>query len=233
MSATQQRTAESSANTRKMLQAMVGLGISCALLIVLTYEGTLPRIEQNKAAALEAAVFQVLPGIVTMTPFVVDENGDFRPATAADAPADRVYAGYDGQQQCVGVAVTASGQGYADIIRVLYGYAPHREQLVGFYVLESKETPGLGDKIEKDPGFQENFHALDVSLDPAHQALKQAVVTVKQGAKKKPWQIDGITGATISSRAIGNIIGASTQRWIPLIYQQQARFAAPKPSAHE
>ena len=233
MSETKQLTAESSANGRKMLQAMVGLGIICALLIVLTYEGTLPRIEQNKAAALEGAVFKVLPGIVTMTPFVVDENGDFRPATAADAPADQVYAGYDDQQQFVGVAVAASGQGYADIILVLYGYAPHQEQLVGFYVLESKETPGLGDKIEKDPGFQENFQALDVSLDAGHQALKQAVVTVKHGEKKQPWQIDGITGATISSRAIGNIIGASTPRWIPLIYQQQDRFTAQRLPAHE
>ena len=39
------------ASSRKMLQAMVGIGILCALLIVLTYEGTLSRIETNKAEA--------------------------------------------------------------------------------------------------------------------------------------------------------------------------------------
>ena len=31
----------------KMLRAMVGIGVLCALLIVLTYEGTFDRIENN------------------------------------------------------------------------------------------------------------------------------------------------------------------------------------------
>ena len=51
----------------------------------------------------------------------------------------------------MGVAVEASGKATPDIIRILYGYDPENRQVVGFYVLESKETPGLGDKIEKDP----------------------------------------------------------------------------------
>ena len=45
----------------KMLQAMVGIGILCALLIVLTYQGTLPVIEKNKAEALEKAIFKGFP----------------------------------------------------------------------------------------------------------------------------------------------------------------------------
>ena len=39
-----------------------------------------------------------------------------------------------------------------------------------------------------------------------------------------PWEVDGITGATISSRAIGNILGESTAKWVPLIYQQKETF---------
>jgi electron transport complex protein RnfG len=34
---------------------------------------------------------------------------------------------------------------------LLFGYDPEQQKIVGFYVLESKETPGIGDKIEKDP----------------------------------------------------------------------------------
>ncbi len=75
-----------------------------------------------------------------------------------------VYAGYDENDKLVGVAVEASGQGFADILRILYGYDPDKQKIVGFYVLESKETPGLGDKIEKDLNFLANFKALDVSL---------------------------------------------------------------------
>ena len=113
-----------------------------------------------------------------------------------------VYAGYDENDKLVGIAVPASGMGFADVLKVLYGYDPEKQAVVGFYVLESKETPGLGDKIEKDPNFLANFSALDVSLSDNFSEIKNTVVPVKNGAKKNPWEIDGITGATISSRAI-------------------------------
>ncbi len=55
------------------------------------------------------------------------------------------------------------------------------------------------------------FHLVD-----DHSALKNKVIPVKHGTKENPWEVDGITGATISSRAIGNIIGASTEQWVPI-----------------
>jgi electron transport complex protein RnfG len=89
--------------------------------------------------------------------------------------------------------------------------------VVGFYVLESKETPGLGDKIEKDENFLANFKALDVSLNEEKTGLKNDVVPVKNGTKKNPWEVDSITGATISSRAIADIINTSMHQWGPQI----------------
>ena len=90
--------------------------------------------------------------------------------------------------------------------------------------MESKETPGLGDKIEKDDDFLANFIALDVSLNEQKDALKNKVVPVKKGDKKNEWEVDGITGATISSRAIGNIIGDSSEKLVPLIYKNKSTF---------
>ena len=208
----------------KMLKAMVGIGILCALLIVLTYEGTLPRIERLRAEALEQAIFKVLPGITTTRTFQLTEDNRLVPVEEGEEAGSVVYAGYDDSGRFVGVAIEAAGQGYADIIRILYGYDPGKEAIVGFYVLESKETPGLGDKIEKDPAFLANFEALDVSLTDDGSTLKNEVVPVKSGEKENPWEVDCITGATISSRAIGNMIGASTRRWVPLIYQNQDAF---------
>jgi electron transport complex protein RnfG len=86
----------------------------------------------------------------------------------------------------------------------------------------------LGDRIEKDPAFLENFRALDVSLTADGSALNHAVVTVKSGSKQNPWEVDGITGATISSRAIGTILDASTARWIPVLQQEKASFIQPR-----
>lgn len=208
----------------KMLQAMFGIGLFCALMIVLTFQGTLPRIEKLKAEALEKAIFKVVPGMVSKKTFQLDGTNSLTEVSKADKDAQVVYAGYDENGKLVGLAVEASGMGFADVLRVLYGYDPEKETVVGYYVLETKETPGLGDKIEKDQAFLENFKALDVSLNEDKSALKNTIVPVKFGTKENPWEVDGITGATISARAIGNIFGASTQKWVPLLYKNKEIF---------
>tara|TARA_Y100001972_G_scaffold126648_1_gene181015 strand:- start:3419 stop:4084 length:666 start_codon:yes stop_codon:yes gene_type:complete len=207
-------------NSFIMLRAMVGIGILCGFLIVVAYEGTLPRVQRLKAEALEAAIFKVIPGITQTKTFMWDGES-FVPAKEGDDP--RVYAGFDDSGELIGVAIEASGQGYADIIRILYGYDPQKQQIIGFYVLESKETPGLGDKIEKDESFLDNFIAMDVSLTDAG-AIANPIVPVKSGAKQNDWEVDGITGATISSRAIGNILAESTALWMPRIFNHTSAF---------
>jgi electron transport complex protein RnfG len=210
--------------SKKMLIAMVGIGVVCALLIVFSYEGTFGRIEKLKAEALEQAVFKVLPGITKTGIFELNPGGKFIPSDGKDRTKTFVYAGYDDQNTLKGIAIEASGQGYADILKVLYGYDPATQTIVGFYVLESKETPGLGDKIEKDENFLANFNGLSVALSEDFKTVINKVVPVKFGTKENPWEVEGITGATISSRAIGNIIGESTATMIPLIYQQKESF---------
>ncbi len=220
-------TTQSPASSTKMLRAMVGIGVMCALLIVMTFELTLPRIERLRAEALEKAIYKVLPGTVHTAPFRMDQNGGMVALEEGEDAESVVYAGYNEKEELIGVAVEAAGQGYADIIRILYGYDPAAQKIIGFHVLESKETPGLGDKIEKDQRFLDNFNALDVALT-ADGKPKNAVIAVKQGAKKNPWEIDGITGATISSRAIGNIIEASSKTTLPVIYKNHENIAQMK-----
>ncbi|NNF22841.1 MAG: FMN-binding protein, partial [Saprospiraceae bacterium] len=148
----------------------------------------------------------------------VDASGISLESKGEESGEKIIYAGFDDNDKLVGYAIEASGIGFADIIRILYGYDPHKQEVIGFYVLESKETPGLGDKIEKDDVFLANFKDLDVSLKSDLSGPNNKVVTVKSGAKKNKWELDGITGATISSRAIGDIIGTSTEMWLPVIY---------------
>ena len=210
--------------TWKMLQAMVGIGMMSALMISMTFEGTMSRIKSNRAKALEKAIFQVVPGIESKKAFVLDASNKLVPAEGEASGEGVIYAGYNSENQLKGIAIEASGIGFADVIKILYGYDIEREVIVGFHVLESKETPGLGDKIEKDDEFLANFDQLDVALNDVGSALKNQIVPVKKGKKVNAWEVDGITGATISSKAIGNILGASTAEWIPVIYGQQAVF---------
>jgi len=197
------------ASSARMIMAMAGIGILSGILLVATYVGTLPAIERNKAAALERAIFDVIPGGAGKVTFAPD--GDtLRPLLEGETATVRYHAAYDQNGALAGVAIEAQGQGFADVLKVLYGYSPDCKCIVGFKVLESKETPGLGDKIETDPAFTANFDALDVSLDESGGAIANPIVFAKPGQKSQPWQIEGITGATISSKAVTRILHDST-----------------------
>ena len=233
----------------QMYRAMVGVGILCGLLIVSVYLWTLPIIERNKAEALKAAVFQVLPGAASSASFAYTSTGAFVPlgqpgetsgamsaeGETAESPGTTlgiVHAGYDEAGDLVGIAIEAAGMGYQDMIRFLYGYDPTAQTIVGFQVLESKETPGLGDKIITNEAFLTNFEALDVTLTDDARTLRNPVTFVKAGEKQNAWEIDGITGATISSNAVARALRESTLTWMPRIHPQAATFrSAGRPEA--
>ena len=207
-----------------MYRAMVGIGVACGLLIVTVFQGTLPIIQRNKAEALQKAIFRVLPAAETSATFAFDPTNGFVPAEAQAPPGELAYAGYDGAGALVGVAIEARGMGYQDVIGVIYGYSFEEHAIVGMEVLESKETPGLGDKIETDPSFLESFKRLDVSLTDDGKQLAHPIVAVERGKKTHPWEIDGITGATISSVAIAAILDQSAGVWVPRIESHLAEL---------
>ena len=196
------------------------LGLVAALsgfLVVLAHHLSLPLIEENKRIAIERALFKVIPGAVTRRDYLLTATG-MEPLgeTAADQGM-HLYAGYDAQDRLAGVALEAAAQGYQDVIRILYSYDPACECIRGIQVLKMAETPGIGDKIAKDPDFLQNFAALDARLDATGNGLAHAIVSVKSGSKTEPWQIDAISGATISSKAVARMLNDSAQQAAPVI----------------
>jgi electron transport complex protein RnfG len=206
-----------------MYRSMVGIGVVCGLLIVIAFQWTSPIIQRNKAEALQRAIFRVLPAARASQAFRLTPEGRFEKLQGVPGGGEVVYAGYDEQGALVGLAIEGRGMGYQDVIRLIYGYSPAEDAIVGMYVLESKETPGLGDKIIADPDFAQNFEKLDVSLTDDAQ-IAHAIVAVKHGEKKQPWEIDGITGATVSSKAVASLLAGSTSYWIPRIKKSLDEF---------
>jgi electron transport complex protein RnfG len=203
-----------------MYRSMVGVGLLCGLLIVTVFVTTQPVIRRNRAEALQRAIFQVLPGARSSQTFRLVGDARFELLSDGEreaAGARLVHAGYDEEFRLVGLAVEARGMGYQDVITVLYGYSFADDAVIGIRVLESRETPGLGDKIETDLQFLENFVRLDVSLSEDGASVAHPIEAVKRGQKQHAWQVDGITGATISSVAISDILSRSTADWIPRI----------------
>lgn len=217
-----------------MYRALVVIGFVCGFAIVAAYEGTRPIIERNRIELRELAIKDVLPGAVSSQAFRLNDNEQFEPAGEEAAAAELIFAGYDSEDNLVGLAIEAQGMGYQDIVRLLYGYSFETEAILAIRVLESRETPGLGDRIETDASFQKNFGKLDVSITPDGTALAHPIEFVKPGGKTADWQIDGISGATITSRATATMLSESSRWWIPRVRAQRAAFSQrPVPATPE
>jgi electron transport complex protein RnfG len=181
-------------------------GLCSGLAVVGIFLITQPRIERNRAEALEAAIFRVLQGASSRAAFVAEGARLVRRPDANGAPGGQevVYAGYDAAGALLGFAIPAEGPGFQDTIKLIYGFDASARRVVGMEVLESRETPGLGDKIIKDTDFVGNFRNL--AVDPT-------VVVVKAG-RTSDNEVDAISGATISSQAVVKIINTSNDRWM-------------------
>lgn len=212
----------------EMIRTLVLTALVCGFLIVTAFQTTLPTIKKNKARVLKQAVLEVVPGAVQSKIFKVDETGKASLLVGEDEKAKKFYAAYNGEGNLAGVAIETYGQGFQDVIRIIYGYSPEKQSIIGIKVLETKETPGLGDKIEKDPSYRANFEDLDVSLTSDGKRLKNEIEIVKKGKKTKRWQVDTITGATISSKAVGKMIQKSTSEDIPLVRKNLSAFKKEK-----
>jgi electron transport complex protein RnfG len=195
--------ATSSPSSLRLVLTLAIAGLVSGVAIIGIYESTLPTITANKARELREAVFKVLPGVSQMQALVY-RDGELVAVTQPDKDEPVVYGGYDELGDFVGYAMPAAGPGFQDTIGLLYGYQPDEKIVVGMEVLESRETPGLGDKIYKDAAFVGGFSALSVVPE---------IIAVKKGTKTRPNEIDAITGATISSKAVVRIINETQASW--------------------
>jgi len=222
MSTQAQAQALSETPTVAMLRTLGGVATISGLLVVLAFKLTLPRIEENQRRATEQAIFQVLPQAVVQRAFTLTPQGlqPSQPGLAGEV----IYAAYDATGKLQGVALSGAGQGYADLIKVLYAYRPDCECISGAKVLKMAETPGIGDRISLDPDFIENFKALDARLDATGGGLAHPIVAVKHGSKSEPWQLDAISGATISSRGMAKALNTSAGRLLPQVHRQLAEL---------
>ncbi len=193
----------------KLIVTLTSFAAIAAALIVTAFQTTKPRIDRHKAEVIQAAAKEVLgePATVRSVFLYQGKLVDVLPAGVDSTGLDRVYLGTDASGTMKGFAITAGEPGFSDVINLIFGYEPATGRIVGMKVLEQKETPGLGDKIEKDSLF---VHGFAGALSPI-QGVKRG--TAHSGKN----QVDMITGATISSRAVINTINHRLEKIGPLL----------------
>lgn len=150
--------------------------------------GLADRIAANKVKAIEAQAPALITGCERIEPMVIGGL--------------TVYQAHRGDA-AIGWLLPTGGQGFADRIEVVVALDPPAERILGMFVLDQKETPGLGDFITL-ANWRDQFKGM---------AADQPTSVVKGGAVAADNQVDAVTGATISSVAVSDIVNKGCSRF--------------------
>lgn len=205
-----------------LIRIMAIVSLVCGLIIVGAQKSTLAPIQRNQAELARENVAVLAPGGTKQVTYLVAKDGGIAVLDGDPAGKEHFVAVYGPDGGLRAVVWSAGERGYADVIQGMFAYDPAAEKITGFRAVEMKETPGLGDKINTDRDFQANFQALDARA--TETGLANPIRAVKHGAKKNAWEIDAISGATISSRAVGRMLDRSAARLAPVIRRNLARI---------
>ncbi len=173
----------------------------CTSLVAFTWQQTEERIEANKKAWLERSLQPALAGLFFDSP--VTESMIIIPAPhdlpgSDDAIIYRVFAG---ETPVAALFVVSARDGYAGPIRFLVGISMDGT-VTGVRVLEHRETPGMGDRIEMTKS--------DWVLQFDGRSLQDPELG-EWAIKDDGGEFDQLTGASVTPRAIIKAIKQTLQ----------------------
>ncbi len=171
-------------NVAKVIKLAISLALVCVVAgggLALTYAATEKQIEIQAQKQVMESNMAALPLIKSSEGF--KEKSDL--ASEAQKKHEAVITIFEGTQngKAVGWVVQVGPRGYGGPLVFAVGI-DSQQQVKGVSIIDNKETPGLGQKIE-EPGFRKQFQGK--SGDDPLEVGKD---------------VDAITGATISSKAV-------------------------------
>ena len=149
---------------------------------------TEPLIQKQKEEALQNSLTEVLPGNSGGVFVLSNELKNQAPAEIQGLFGDIYIAKSGTDGGTTGLVVTVLPRGYASPIMLLVGMDA-TGSLTGIRVISQSETPGVGSKISEP-----EFYAQEAFAD---QTVSNDLKVTKDGGN-----IDAVTGATVSSRAV-------------------------------
>ncbi len=155
-------------------------------ILAYTYVATSKDIEKNANEAKRKALMSVVQGVYSYDESKIDDNTFI--LTAKDSAGN-----------VVGYGVMLSGGGFQGPIKIMVGFDKDVNKVLGIEILENSETPGLGNRIVEN-WFKEQFKGKVPPLS-----------AVKGRAPENEREIQAITGATISSKSVTNIVNRAQE----------------------
>lgn len=131
------------------------------------------------------------------------------------------YEGLDRDEKVVGYAFLGEARGYSSTIQVVVGIDPEGA-VTGIEITEQKETPGLGSKAVEVPSTRTFWEAILGRGDTAEpgrpwfeaQFAGKILQDLKVVTGKTDIEIQALTGATITSRAVTEAVRASLESFL-------------------
>lgn len=158
---------------------------------------TRDQIEENKRMMLLEKLNEVLDHNLYANDLVANSIVLSRQETGLPADAT-IYLARDKQSAPVAAVFRVTTlQGYSGAITILAGVSYADQSITGVRVIEHKETPGLGDKVETS---KSNW-----ILDFVGKSLRNPTEDLWL-VKRDGGQFDQFTGATITPRAVVGLI---------------------------
>ena len=229
----------------RLVLTLTVAGALAALALSMVYEATLPAIMANRAKVLKEAVGVVLKEPARVVSLKVEADGlvvDDDVVYQEESGVTRVYFGWNDAGQPIGFAVVGAAYGYgSDPIKLIFGYDAQSKEILGLKVLDHKETPGIGTKIEDagTPFVDQWWNPPGDSAKARKRTVARQAPVVGIRADKAPsddvHEVDMISGATISAKAIIRVVndavavhGEKLAAWDPASASQSAPEKAPE-----
>ena len=210
-------------NWRELLRQMGGSSGLLALFAVigggalaLTHAGTADRIREQEQATLIGRLNKIVPEARYDNALLKDTTQVQSREIFGTDDAMTVYRARRGDRPVALLLTTVAPNGYSGAIRLLVGVNADG-RLAGVRVVQHRETPGLGDKIELSrSAWIRVFTGLSLDNPPA-AAWK---------VRKDGGQFDQFAGATITPRAV---VAAVRRTLDYAVRNMDALFAAAAP----
>ena len=166
--------------------------------------------------AIETRIVDLETGeFVDMDPAGFDaEEAANDPSMSIAIPAGDDIAGLKRRANYAQVYLVSNGDQLSQVIlpvrgkglwSTLYGclaVEPDGDTVRGLKFYEHAETPGLGDQIDR-PSWQAQWQGLEITDDSGQPQIEVVRGTAPEGSN---YQVDGLSGATLTGRGVENLV---------------------------
>jgi electron transport complex protein RnfG len=194
----------------RMVVALVSIILVATVGLEGAYMFTKDIIAKNQATKIQKGVLYAL-GMDDSTEGLeqrFNDHVDVRTFIGPDGKDFNVWVGKDDSGNLMGYVIRLTGGGFQGVVDIVVGLSADLNETTGMQVINSGETPGLGDNMRNED-FRVQF--VGMSTQPRVDFIKY-----REPTPDEPNKFQAITGATFTTAAIKKFLNVALEFVRPL-----------------